>query len=258
VAEAILLPSEAFIGDQLLVVDPDAIRAARLELQAAIGRALEDAWRARLAAPVPPASDHSPAAKGGRRLLAAALGFLNAAGFADAPALAFDQFSRADGMTVRMSALTTLANGDSDARTHALDIFYQRYRDNGLVLDKWFQVQAWSLRADTVAAVAELAAHPDFTLANPNRVRSLYGAFAGNQAAFHQADGAGYRLLADLIIALDPKNAQTAARMVPPFGRWKRFDEARQAKMRAALERILRSPGLSRDVTEQASKSLAG
>lgn len=258
VAEAIMLPSEAFIGDQLLVVDPDAIRAARLELQAAIGTALEAEWRARLAAPVPPASDHGPAAKGGRRLLAAALAFLNAAGVADGPALAFEQFDKADGMTVRMSALTTLANGDSAERTHALDIFYQRYRDNGLVLDKWFQVQAWSLRPDTVAAVAELAAHRDFTLANPNRVRSLYGAFSGNQAAFHRADGAGYQLLADLIIALDPKNAQTAARLVPPFGRWRRFDEGRQAKMRAALERILMQPGLSRDVTEQASKSLAG
>jgi aminopeptidase N len=258
VAEAILLPSEAFIGDQLLVVDPAAIRSARLGLQGAIGRALEGEWRGRLARAVPPAGDLSPAAKGGRRLTGAALGFLGAAGLADAADLAFDLFSKADGMTVRMSALTALANGDSDARVAALDIFYQRYRDNPLVLDKWFQVQAWSLRADTVAAVGELARHPDFTLANPNRVRSLYGAFAGNQAAFHQADGAGYRLLADLIIALDPKNAQTAARMVPPFGRWKRFDEGRQMKMRAELERILLQPGLSRDVTEQASKSLAG
>jgi aminopeptidase N len=161
-------------------------------------------------------------------------------------------------MTERQAALATLAHGDSDERAHALDIFYQRYRDNPLVLDKWFQDQAWSQRADTVAAVAELARHPDFTLANPNRVRALYGAFAGNQAAFHQADGAGYRLLADLVIALDPKNPQTAARMIPPLGRWKRFDDTRAAMMRAELERILAQPGLSRDVTEQASKSLMG
>ncbi|MBA4748059.1 MAG: aminopeptidase N [Sphingopyxis sp.] len=258
VAEAILLPSEAFIGDQLLVVDPDAIRRARIALQAELGRALEREWRALLARPALPASDLSPVAKGGRRLVAQALALMNAAGLTDAPALAFDRFANADGMTLRMSALTTLANGDSDQRAHALDIFYQRYRDNPLVIDKWFQVQAWSLRPDTVAAVAELARHPDFTLANPNRVRSLYGAFSGNQAAFHQADGAGYRMLADLIIALDPKNAQTAARMIPPFGRWKRFDSARQAMMRAELERILLTPGLSRDTTEQASKSLAG
>ncbi|ALJ14616.1 aminopeptidase N [Sphingopyxis macrogoltabida] len=258
VAEAVLLPSEAFIGDQMVTVDPDAIRRERLALQAAIGVALESEWRAVLAGAAPPATDLSSKAKGGRRLRGVALAYLAATGQDDVPALAFGIFSGADGMTERQAALATLAHGDSDERAHALDIFYQRYRDNPLVLDKWFQVQAWSLRPDTVDAVKALAQHPDFTLANPNRVRSLYGAFSGNQAAFHQADGAGYRLIADLVIALDPKNPQTAAKMIPPLGRWKRFDEARGAMMRAELERILAQPGLSRDVTEQASKSLAG
>jgi aminopeptidase N len=147
---------------------------------------------------------------------------------------------------------------DAPEREQALEAFYARYRDNALVLDKWFTTQAFSLREDTPEVVASLAQHPDFTLANPNRVRSLYGAFAGNQASFHSADGRGYSLLADLIIALDPKNPQTAARMIPPLGRWKRFDEGRAKLMREALERILGAPGLSRDVTEQASKSLTG
>ncbi|QXF11580.1 MULTISPECIES: aminopeptidase N [Sphingopyxis] len=258
VAEAVLLPSEAFIGDQMLTVDPDAIRRERLALQAAIGRALEDEWRAILAGKAPPATDLSPHAKGERRLRGVALAYLATTGIADIPALVFGVFSDADGMTERQAALATLAHGDSDERAHALDIFYQRYRDNPLVLDKWFQVQAWSMRPDTVEAVSQLAEHPDFTLSNPNRVRSLYGAFTGNQAAFHQADGAGYRLIADLVIALDPRNPQTAARMIPPLGRWKRFDEARAAMMRAELERILAQPGLSRDTTEQASKSLLG
>jgi aminopeptidase N len=258
VAEAVLLPSEAFIGDQMLTVDPDAIRRERLALQAAIGRALEDEWRAILAGKAPPATDLSPHAKGERRLRGVALAYLAATGIADIPALVFGVFSDADGMTERQAALATLAHGDSDERAHALDIFYQRYRDNPLVLDKWFQVQALSMRPDTVEAVHQLAEHPDFTLSNPNRVRSLYGAFTGNQAAFHQADGAGYRLIADLVIALDPRNPQTAARMIPPLGRWKRFDEARAAMMRAELERILAQPGLSRDTTEQASKSLLG
>lgn len=258
VAEAVLLPSEAFIGDQMLTVDPDAIRRERLALQAAIGRALEDEWRAILAGKAPPATDLSPHAKGERRLRGVALAYLAATGIADIPTLVFGVFSDADGMTERQAALATLAHGDSDERAHALDIFYQRYRDNPLVLDKWFQVQAWSMRPDTVEAVRQLAEHPDFTLSNPNRVRSLYGAFTGNQAAFHQADGAGYRLIADLVIALDPRNPQTAARMIPPLGRWKRFDEARAAMMRAELERILAQPGLSRDTTEQASKSLLG
>ncbi len=258
VAEAVLLPSEAFIGDQMVTVDPDAIRRERLALQAAIGEALESEWRAILTDPAPPATDLSPAAKGRRRLRGVALAYLAATARDDAPALAFAIFSDADGMTERQAALATLAHGDSDERAHALDIFYQRYRDNPLVLDKWFQVQAWSLRPDTVDAVRDLARHPDFTLANPNRVRALYGAFTANQAAFHRADGAGYRLLADLVIALDPKNPQTAARLIPPLGRWKRFDEARAALMKAELDRILAQPGLSRDATEQASKSLLG
>ena len=258
VAEAVLLPSEAFIGDQMLTVDPDAIRRERLALQAAIGRALAEEWRAILAGKAPPATDLSPHAKGERRLRGVALAYLAATGIADIPALVFGVFSDADGMTERQAALATLAHGDSDERAHALDIFYQRYRDNPLVLDKWFQVQAWSLRPDTVDAVRDLARHPDFTLANPNRVRALYGAFTANQAAFHRADGAGYRLLADLVIALDPKNPQTAARLIPPLGRWKRFDEARAALMKAELDRILAQPGLSRDATEQASKSLLG
>ncbi|MBR2175265.1 aminopeptidase N [Sphingopyxis sp.] len=258
VAEAVLLPSEAFIGDQMVTVDPDAIRRERLALQAAIGTALESEWRAILAGSAPPATDLSSKAKGGRRLRGVALAYLAATGTDDAPALAFGIFSDADGMTERQAALATLAHGDSDERVAALDIFYQRYRDNPLVLDKWFQVQAWSLRGDTVDAVKALAQHPDFTLANPNRVRSLYGALTGNQAAFHQADGKGYKLIADLVIALDPKNPQTSAKMIPPLGRWKRFDEGRQALMKAELERILAQPGLSRDVTEQASKSLLG
>ena len=258
VAEAVLLPSEAFIGDQMLTVDPDAIRHRRLALQAAIGAALEREWRRVLDGAAPSATDLSPLAKGVRRLRGVALAYLAAADLADGPALAFAMFSNADGMTERQAALATLAHGTSDERAHALDIFYQRYRDNPLVLDKWFQVQAWSLRDDTVEAVRELSQHPDFTLANPNRVRSLYGSLTGNQAAFHRADGAGYQLIADLVIALDPRNPQTAARMIPPLGRWKRFDEGRQALMKAELERILAQPGLSRDTTEQASKSLLG
>ena len=126
-----------------------------------------------------------------------------------------------------------------------------------LVLDKWFSTQAFRC-----APIRRCGRGPcpacDFTLANPNRVRSLYGAFAANQGSFHGQDGRGYALLVDLIIALDARNPQTAARMIPPLGRWKRFDEGRAAMMRAGLERVLSVPGLSRDTTEQASKSLAG
>ena len=158
----------------------------------------------------------------------------------------------------RLFGLIALAHGDSDERVAALDIFYQRYRDNPLVLDKWFQVQAWSLRGDTVDAVSELAQHPDFTLANPNRVRSLHMAFAGNPKGFHKADGEGYRMVADVILALDPINPQTAAKFVPALGRWRRIEPGRAALMKAERERILAAGNLSRDTFEQVSRSLEG
>jgi aminopeptidase N len=186
-----------------------------------------------------------------------ALGYIAASGADDAADLAFAQFETADNMTDRQGALTTLASGTSDKRIAALDIFYNRYSTDALVLDKWFQTQALSSRDDTPATVEELARHPDFTLANPNRARSLVGAFSVNQRAFH-AGGAGYRFLADNLIALDRLNPQTAAKLLPPLGRWRRFDEVRAGLMKAELERILATPGLSKDLFEQASKSLDG
>ena len=107
---------------------------------------------------------------------------------------------------------------EAEQRVAALDIFYNRYRDDALVIDKWFSTQALSTRADTLEAVRELQAHPDFTLTNPNRVRSLVGAFSMNQQHFHAASGEGYRFLADVLIALDPINPQTAAKLLSPNG----------------------------------------
>ena len=255
VAEAVLLPSESFVGDQLAAVDPEAIFRAREGLRGDLGRALDAQWRAAYDGPRE-AYAYTPAAKGTRRLRNVALGYVAASGAADAAKLAFTQFEAADNMTDRQAALGTLANGDSNERVAALDIFYNRYADNALVLDKWFQTQALSTRADTGAAVAELVRHPDFTLANPNRARSLLGAFGVNQRAFHAPDGSGYRFLADQLIALDRLNPQTAAKLMPPLGRWRRFDAARAGMMRAELERIVATPGLSKDLFEQASKSL--
>jgi aminopeptidase N len=191
-----------------------------------------------------------------RRLRTVALGYIDASGAPDAPEIALRQFGDADNMTDRQGALGVLANGDSPQREQALNDFYQRYRHDALVLDKWFSTQAYSIREDTAAAVEALASHPDFTLSNPNRIRSLVGAFAANQRAFHEKSGRGYRFVADKIIEVDRLNPQTAARLVPPLGRWRRFDEARGALMQAELQRILATPGLSKDVFEQVSKSL--
>ncbi|HEX9954017.1 MAG TPA: aminopeptidase N [Allosphingosinicella sp.] len=256
IAEAVLLPSEAFIGDHMAVVDPEAVRVAREALRRRLGEALEGQWRNAYAATAANRFEYSPAAKGARRLRAVALGYLMASGAPDAPALALRQFEDADNMTDRQGALGTLVNSEAPEREAALRAFYERFRGDGLVLDKWFTVQALSTRDDALDQVEALAAHPDFTLANPNRMRALVGAFAANQRAFHDASGRGYRFLADMILKVDALNPQTAARLVPPLGRWRRFDEARQALMRAELERIVATPGLSKDVLEQASKSL--
>jgi aminopeptidase N len=258
VAEAVLLPSESFIGDQMAVVDPEAIFRAREALRRDLGTHLETQWRLAYARGEGQSYAYTPEGKGVRRLRTVALGYIAASGADDAPDLAFAQFDSADNMTDRMGALTTLVSSESEIRTTALDIFYSQYCDNPLVLDKWFQAQAQSSRDDTGAVVVALAEHADFTLTNPNRARSLIGAFGANQRAFNNADGSGYRFLADQLIALDRLNPQTAAKLLPPLGRWRRFDAARAELMRAELERIVRTPGLSKDLFEQASKSLEG
>jgi aminopeptidase N len=256
VAEAVLLPSEAFIGDHMPVLDPEAIRTAREALRRSLAEGLEGQWRDAYAANAANRFEYSPAAKGARRLRTVALNYLMASGAEDAPALAMRQFEDADNMTDRQGGLGALTNSHAPEREAALRGFYERYRGDALVLDKWFTVQALSTRDDALDQVEALARHPDFTLSNPNRMRALVGAFASNQRAFHDASGRGYRFLADTILAVDKLNPQTAARLVPPLGRWRRFDEARQALMRAELERIVATPGLSKDVFEQASKSL--
>ena len=257
VGEAVILPSEAFVGDHLATVDPEAVGAAREALRAALGATLEEAWRAAYASTAANRYEYSAAACGARRLRSVALSYLMASGAADAPALAMRQYDEADNMTNRLGALTVLANSDVPERQGALAAFYDRYRADPLVLDKWFAAQARATRADAIDTVEMLAGHPDFSLTNPNRLRSLVGAFAANQRAFHHPSGRGYRFLADTLLQVDKLNPQTAAGLVPPLGRWRRFGPERQALMRAELERIVATPGLSKEVFEQASKSLA-
>jgi aminopeptidase N len=256
-AEAILLPSESLIADRMDVVDPDAIHKSREQLRASIAGALGDALLAAHRTDGVAGHDLSPKAKGIRRLRSVALGLLAAADEAGAAQLAKQQFDRADNMTDRQGALGILVSLDAPEREQALDAFYHRFHDDALVLDKWFALQAVAQRPDTVDQVLKLAQHPDFVMTNPNRLRALAGNFGVNHWAFHSADGRGYAFLADMIIAAEKLNPQVAARLVPPFGRWRRFEPKRAALMRAALERIAAAPGLSKDVYEQVSKSLA-
>jgi len=161
-------------------------------------------------------------------------------------------------MTDRMAALTFLASLPTPARTEALAAFYEIYSHDHLVANKWLSVQAASALPGTLATVESLMQHPAFDLKNPNKVRAVIGMFASaNPVNFHAADGSGYRFLAKQITTIDGFNPQTAARLVAPLTRWRRFDIKRQELMRAALESIIVHPGLSNDVQELATKSLA-
>jgi aminopeptidase N len=233
-----------------------AIHAARRSLETAIAAALGDrleALHAGNAVPGPYTPD--AAAAGHRALRARALALLSARDPADRHAEA--QFAGADNMTERMAALTMLvAHGRAEP---ALDEFRAAWRTDRLVMDKWFAVQATfappASAADTVAA---LSAHDDFDWTNPNRFRALIGAFAmGNPAGFHRLDGAGYALLVDWLLRLDPINPQTTARLTSAFGNWRIFDATRQALMRAQLERLAALPGLSRDSGEMVERLLS-
>ncbi|MEZ5710516.1 MAG: aminopeptidase N [Blastomonas sp.] len=256
-SELLVLPSEAFLGEQMLVVRPDEIHAARSALRRAIGERLAESWRKAHEQASRMAYSLDRAARGARKMKTLALGYIVASEAPDAAAIAFDQFNRADNMTDRQGALAFLCSIPCDEREVALDSFYNRFAGNALVIDKWFALQAGSIHPDVYDQVRELARHKDFTLSNPNRVRSLYWPFIGNQAQFHRECGRGFDMLADLVVALDPLNPQTASRFIAPLGRWRRFDEGRAEKMRAALERILALHGLSKDTTEQVVKSLA-
>jgi aminopeptidase N len=254
--EALTMPTESLIGDRMDIVDPDAIHASREALRKAVGQALA-AELANAQAQGASGSDLSPGAKGVRRLKSVALALIAAGDPAKGAALGKAQYDSADNMTDRQGALQVLASLGGAERDPAFADFYDRYRGNTLVLDKWFTLQAIAQRADTAAVVEELSLHPDFTPKNPNRWRALVANFAANQWAFHDASGRGYRFVTDMILAMDKLNPQVAARQVPALGKWRRLEPMRAEMMRAELERIVGTPGLSKDVFEQASKSLS-
>jgi aminopeptidase N len=177
----------------------------------------------------------------------------------DVLAACLEQFEHADNMTERMTALAVLVNSPfAVEKAAALASFAEHFKDNPLVMDQWFSVQAASASHGTLATVHALMEHPAFTLKNPNKVRALIGAFAGqNPLNFHRIDGSGYRFIADQVIILNALNPQIASRLLGSLTRWGKYDSTRQALMKAELERILASGELSSDVFEVVSKSLA-
>jgi aminopeptidase N len=257
VALMLTLPAESYLADQQSVIDPDAVHAARETMRVELARALRSELRQtyqRLHDAAAPYRFH-PQDVARRTLKNTCLDYLLATAEPAAIELAQKQFDEANNMTDAQAALAGLVEypqGDA-----ALQHFAERWQHEALVMDKWFALQSCSGRLGTAEHVRALMQDPRFTLTNPNKVRALLGGFLHrNLHGFHRADGAGYDLGVEVVLALDRINPQIAARQVSCFNRWRKLEPSRQAMMRAALERIAASPGLSRDTFEIVSKNL--
>ena len=257
--EILTLPSEAYLGDQMDQVDVEGIHQAREGLKKLLARQLrEDFIRRYESSAEPGPYDIEPESIARRRLKNLCLGYLMQLDDDPARQRCLDQYGLGHNMTDVMAALALMADSDSAERQTVLDDFYSCWKTDPLVLDKWFTVQALSKRSNTLQQVKQLLGHPAFSITNPNRVRSLVGVFcAANPIRFHDISGEGYRFLADRVLELNALNPQVAARMLRIMTRWQRYDESRQLLMRGQLERILGIEGVSKDVYEIATKSLA-
>jgi aminopeptidase N len=257
-AEALALPSEAYVGEQMDVIDPDAIHAVRRALRLQLAAQLKGELLATYQAFAVPAS-YSPDARsaGQRAIKNACLSWLMELEDEVVRALCLRQFEMADNMTDALAALAAIASSEWPQRAAVLARFYEKWQHEPLVVDKWLAVQAGSRLPDTLQHVRSLTGHPAFDLKNPNKVYALIRTFCGNQVRFHAADGCGYAFAADHILTLDPLNPQVAARLARAFDRWKKFDAQRQAHARAQLERIRAAQSLSKDTLEVVTKALA-
>jgi aminopeptidase N len=260
IAEALVPPAEADIAREIgREVDPDAIFRARAALRTLIGLHLNAA----LTATYQKLNDGAPyrpdAVGAGRRMLKnVCLDLLAATQESHAIRLTARQYEAADNMTDRLAALSTLSLHAVPERAATFDDFYARYRDDPLIIDKWFGLQAMTPDPGTLDRVRALTSHPAFSMTNPNRVRSLIGAFAqGNHTQFNRPDGAGYDFVAERILALDPANPQVAARMTTAFKSWRALEPGRRGRAQAALRRIAEAPKLSRDVGDIVQRALA-
>ena len=259
VAHAVVLPDVSYLGELMAEIDIEGLCVARQHVRTSLARGLADRWRALYEANRGDGTCRfAPADVNRRRLCGTALYYLAAIGDDAARRLAVAHFDRAAGMTEATTALFVLAElGGAEAEA-ALARFYDRWKNQPLVLDKWFSIQACALTPKTIDRVRGLLRHPAYERGNPNRVWALVGAFAfGNPERFHDAGGDGYRLLADEVTIMDRTNPQLAARLIAPLTAWRRYDAGRRSLMRIELERIAGHDGLSRDAFEIVTKSLA-
>ena len=257
-ARTLALPSEKTLAERMVQIDPPALAAARDFLRAELGRQLQTEWRAAFDGNQTP-GEYSPApGPAGRRALKnQALAHLMAAGIDGAQALAQQQYASAGNMTDSMAALSALLNyGTGQAPAQALEAFYERWKNDPLVVDKWFTLQA-TARSATVESVRALMQHPAFTLRNPNRARALVFQFCLNNArGMHRPDGTGYAYWTEQVLALDALNPEVAARLARALDNWSRFVPSLRQPMQQALQAVSAHPGLSRNVLEITSKAL--
>ncbi|MDR3508832.1 MAG: aminopeptidase N [Caulobacteraceae bacterium] len=253
------LPSESDLAVVSAPADPSAIHEARealrLRLAVHLGEVLQ-----RLHGGLQEAGEFSPDAEsaGRRALRNAVLDLLAAAPRADHAERALGHYQAAGNMTDAMGGLNALMQIGGAAFEEALADFYARWKHEPLVIDKWFAIQARSPEEDVLGRVLGLTAHPDFDPKNPNRLRALVQSFtSANPARFHDPSGAGYRFLADQILAVDRFNPMTAARLIEPLGGWRRYIPELGELMREQLQRIVETEGLSKNVYELASRALA-
>jgi aminopeptidase N len=243
------------LHDQGTTPDPDRIHAARRHMAEALARTLAPALPRMIETYAEPGPFTPEARAAGRRALRLAL--LGLLSRLDGGARAAGLFRSADNMTEQVGALACLL--ETGAGQPELAAFAAQWSHDRLVMDKWFGLQVLLAGPAEAAALADrLTRRADFDWKNPNRFRAVLGALSANHAGFHQASGAGYRLLGDWLIRLDPLNPQTAARMSTAFETWARYDAGRQALARAELDRILAQPGLSPDLAEMAGRLRGG
>ncbi len=260
-ALTLTLPSEEYLADRAAqrgLVDVAALHAQRIKVKAALGKALSDCWQQVLEA-YPAPGHYAPTAEdiGIRAFRHLAQDYLLAANPAELDA-ARQLYQRADNLTDRLAALRWIASyAVPEERAGVLDAFYVKWHHEALVVNQWLTIQATRPEADCVESVQELMEHEAFDWRNPNKLRALIGAFAGgNPIAFHRADGAGYRLMGDVIERVQASNPQIAARMLTPLTRWRRY-AAGQGAMRAELERLAAISSLPKDVFEVVNRALS-
>jgi aminopeptidase N len=260
VAKMLRLPSEAYLVELSEDADVPAIHHARERVLRHLAGSLRDELVACYQRNQQTGTyELTPEAIARRSLANTALAWLLYINDEEALALANRQFREADNMTDRLGALSALVNSGFDKeRTQALDAFYEQFRNDPQVVEMWFSVQAASDKTGQLPHIHHLLAHPAFDWKNPNKVRSVVGAFAGqNLPAFHNPDGSGYEFLAEVVRRLDDSNPQIAARLVSPLTRWRKFAPVYREQMKQALQSVRDKDNLSRDVYEVVHKSLA-